>query len=39
MGARMAIAKGSQFIRVVFLVVVFVLILKLGYDVAVDLFG
>lgn len=38
-GARMAISKGSQFIRVVFLVVVFVLILKLGYDVAVDLFA
>ncbi|MFD1347491.1 TSUP family transporter [Nesterenkonia halotolerans] len=39
LGARMAIAKGSKFIRVVFLIVVFALVIKLGYDVAVDLFG
>lgn len=39
LGARMAIAKGSKFIRVVFLVVVFSLVLKLGYDVANDFFG
>lgn len=39
LGARMAIAKGSKFIRVVFLVVVFALVIKLGYDVAMDLFG
>lgn len=39
LGARMAIAKGSKFIRVVFLVVVFSLALKLGYDVANDFFG
>lgn len=39
LGARMAIAKGSKFIRVVFLVVVFSLVLKLGYDVATDFFG
>lgn len=37
-GARMAISRGSKFIRVVFLIVVFALILKLGYDVTVDLF-
>ncbi|GAA5227273.1 TSUP family transporter [Paeniglutamicibacter antarcticus] len=33
LGARMAVAKGSKFIRVVFLLVVGALILKLGYDV------
>lgn len=33
LGSRMAIAKGSGFIRVVFLVVVSALILKLGFDV------
>lgn len=33
LGARMAVSKGSKFIRVVFLVVVTVLILRLGYDV------
>lgn len=38
-GARMAIAKGSKFIRIVFLTVVFALVIKLGYDVAVDLWG
>ena len=32
-GARMAVSKGSRFIRVVFLAVVGVLILRLGYDV------
>jgi uncharacterized protein len=32
-GARMAITKGSRFIRVVFLLVVGALIIKLGYDV------
>ncbi|MEE1620098.1 sulfite exporter TauE/SafE family protein [Zafaria sp. Z1313] len=33
LGARMAVSKGSRFIRIVFLVVVGVLILRLGYDV------
>lgn len=33
LGARMAISKGSGFIRVVFLVVVFALVVKLCYDV------
>lgn len=33
LGARMAVSKGSKFIRVVFLVVVGVLIVRLGYDV------
>src|SRR5699024_4575208 len=33
LGARMAIAKGATFIRVVFLVVVFALILRLSWDV------
>ena len=32
LGARMAISKGSKFIRVVFVVVVAALILKLGSD-------
>ena len=31
-GARMAIARGSQFVRVVFLAVVGLLILRLGWD-------
>lgn len=33
-GARMAIAKGATFIRVVFLVVVFALILRISWDIA-----
>lgn len=33
-GARMAVARGSGFVRVVFLVVVGALILRLGWDVA-----
>lgn len=33
LGARMAVTKGSKFIRVVFLLVVAALIIKLGYDV------
>ena len=33
LGARMAVTKGSRFIRIVFLSVVGALILKLGYDV------
>jgi uncharacterized membrane protein YfcA len=33
LGARMAVTKGSKFIRIVFLSVVGALILKLGYDV------
>ncbi|GAA1048402.1 sulfite exporter TauE/SafE family protein [Arthrobacter russicus] len=33
LGARMAVAKGSKFIRLVFLAVVAVLIVKLGWDV------
>nr|WP_309080513.1 TSUP family transporter [Zhihengliuella sp.] len=37
-GARMAVSRGSRFIRVVFLVVVSVLILRLGYDVVVENF-
>lgn len=36
LGARMAIQRGSGFIRIVFLVVVFVLIAKLGYDLVVE---
>jgi uncharacterized protein len=36
LGARMAIRRGSGFIRIVFLVVVFVLIAKLGYDLVVE---
>ena len=35
-GARMAVAKGSAFVRVVFVVVVGALIVKLGYDVVHD---
>jgi uncharacterized membrane protein YfcA len=33
LGARTAVARGSRFVRVIFLVVVSVLILRLGYDV------
>lgn len=33
LGSRMAVSKGSGFVRVVFVVVVSALILKLGYDV------
>lgn len=33
LGARMAVSKGSKFIRIVFLVVVGVLVIRLGYDV------
>ncbi|ACZ29317.1 protein of unknown function DUF81 [Xylanimonas cellulosilytica DSM 15894] len=33
LGARMAVARGSRFVRVVFVVVVGALILRLGYDV------
>ncbi len=33
LGSRMAISKGNRFIRVVFLVVVFALLIKLGIDV------
>ena len=36
-GARMAVAQGSRFVRVVFVVVVGVLICRLGYDVVTDL--
>lgn len=36
-GARTAIAKGSGFVRIVFVVVVSAMILKLGYDVLTDL--
>jgi len=35
-GARMAVAKGSAFVRVIFVVVVGALIVKLGYDVVHD---
>ncbi|MFC0581499.1 sulfite exporter TauE/SafE family protein [Micrococcoides hystricis] len=38
LGARMAIAKGSGFIRIVFLIVVFALILRLGWDVMAERF-
>lgn len=31
-GARMAVSRGSRFVRVVFIVVIAILILKLGYD-------
>jgi uncharacterized membrane protein YfcA len=34
LGSRMAVSRGSGFVRVVFVVVVVALILKLGYDVA-----
>jgi uncharacterized protein len=37
LGARMAVARGSAFVRVVFLLVVGALILRLGYDVATEL--
>ncbi len=36
LGSRMAITRGSRFIRIIFLVVVGALILKLGYDVWVE---
>lgn len=36
-GARMAIAKGARFIRIVFLTVVFALILRIGWDVVASL--
>ncbi len=36
LGSRTAIAKGSAFVRVIFLAVVGVLILRLGYDVLID---
>jgi hypothetical protein len=36
-GARTAVARGSRFVRVVFLVVVGALVLRLGYDVVRDL--
>ena len=39
LGARTAIARGSRFVRRVFLLVVAALALKLAYDVAVDLLG
>ncbi|ACQ78816.1 protein of unknown function DUF81 [Beutenbergia cavernae DSM 12333] len=35
-GARMAVAKGSAFVRVAFVVVVGVLIVRLGWDVVAD---
>lgn len=38
-GARTAVAQGSRFIRIVFLVVVGALIIKLGYDVWQDTFA
>ncbi len=36
LGSRMAITRGSRFIRIIFLVVVGALIVKLGYDVWVE---
>lgn len=36
LGSRMAVSRGSTFVRVVFLVVVGALILKLGYDVWIE---
>ncbi len=38
-GARMAIARGTGFIRALFLVVVGVLIVKLGFDIWVEFFA
>lgn len=35
-GARMAIARGSQFVRIVFLIIVFTLVLRLSWDVITD---
>lgn len=35
-GSRMAVSRGSRFVRIVFVVVVVALVIKLGYDVAVD---
>ncbi len=37
LGARSAVARGSSFVRVVFLLVVSALILRLGYDVVIEL--
>jgi uncharacterized membrane protein YfcA len=39
LGARTAVARGSSFVRVVFLLVVSALILRLGYDVVNELTG
>ena len=39
LGARTAIARGSRFVRVIFLLVVAALILRLAYDVTAALFG
>jgi uncharacterized membrane protein YfcA len=36
LGSRMAITRGSRFIRIIFLVVVGALIVKLGYDVWIE---
>lgn len=36
LGARMAIARGAKFVRVLFLLVVAVLVVKLGYDIWVE---
>lgn len=36
LGSRMAIARGNRFIRIAFLAVVAVLIVKLGYDVWIE---
>ncbi len=33
LGARTAVARGSRFVRVIFLIVVSALILRLAYDV------
>lgn len=38
-GSRMAVAGGNKFIRIAFIVVVGVLIIKVGHDVAVENFG
>jgi uncharacterized membrane protein YfcA len=37
LGARTAISRGNSFVRKIFLVVLFGLIIKLAYDVAVQL--
>ena len=39
LGARMAIARGARFVRVLFLVVVAALVVKLGFDVWGDIAG
>ena len=36
LGSRMAIARGNRFIRIAFLAVVAVLIVKLAYDVWIE---